>query len=222
MLDLALGIATLVMRRRRALWIAQMALMAGYTLLITVFLPEFWLHPYGPLLKNLPMLAAIAVLLCWRTAEMEYLVAKWLHILSSTLLFGTGLGSAYYMLLTSLHARRARGGGGGALRGARGLALHHDDDRVPAVERLYLMHLAGFPLTTRGSSFRSRSTCSPAPAGCRWCGCRSACATWPTPPSRAASRCRRGIGRICGAGWRSAFRRSALVVVFYLMVAKPA
>jgi uncharacterized protein YbjT (DUF2867 family) len=63
LLDLAFGIATLVMRRRRMLWIAQIALMAGYTLLITVFLPEFWLHPYGPLLKNLPMLAAIAVLL---------------------------------------------------------------------------------------------------------------------------------------------------------------
>lgn len=33
---------------------------------------------------------------------MEYLVTKWLHILSSTLLFGTGLGSAYYMFFTSL------------------------------------------------------------------------------------------------------------------------
>lgn len=33
---------------------------------------------------------------------MEYLVVKWLHILSSTLLFGTGLGSAYYMFFASL------------------------------------------------------------------------------------------------------------------------
>ncbi len=32
---------------------------------------------------------------------MEYLVAKWLHVLSSTLLFGTGLGSAYYMFFAS-------------------------------------------------------------------------------------------------------------------------
>jgi uncharacterized membrane protein len=32
---------------------------------------------------------------------MEYLIAKWLHILSSTFLFGTGIGSAFYMLLTS-------------------------------------------------------------------------------------------------------------------------
>jgi uncharacterized membrane protein len=32
---------------------------------------------------------------------------KWLHILSSTVLFGTGIGSAFYMLVTSL-ARDAR------------------------------------------------------------------------------------------------------------------
>lgn len=32
---------------------------------------------------------------------MEYLTVKWLHILSSTLLFGTGLGSAFYMFFTN-------------------------------------------------------------------------------------------------------------------------
>lgn len=32
---------------------------------------------------------------------MEYLIAKWLHVLSSTVLFGTGLGSAYYMFFAS-------------------------------------------------------------------------------------------------------------------------
>ena len=31
----------------------------------------------------------------------EYLVVKWLHVLSSTILFGTGLGSAFYMFLAS-------------------------------------------------------------------------------------------------------------------------
>jgi uncharacterized membrane protein len=31
----------------------------------------------------------------------EYLVVKWIHILSSTLLFGTGLGSAFYMFFAS-------------------------------------------------------------------------------------------------------------------------
>lgn len=62
LLDLVLGVATLTMRRRRRLWQAQMLLIVGYTLIITVFLPEFWLHPYGPVLKNLPLLAAILML----------------------------------------------------------------------------------------------------------------------------------------------------------------
>ena len=30
--------------------------------LITLFLPEYWLHPYGPISKNLPILASIALL----------------------------------------------------------------------------------------------------------------------------------------------------------------
>jgi uncharacterized protein YbjT (DUF2867 family) len=61
-LDLALGVATLVMKRRRALWIFQFVLVLAYTVIITVALPEQWLHPYGPVAKNLPILAAIALL----------------------------------------------------------------------------------------------------------------------------------------------------------------
>jgi hypothetical protein len=61
-LDLALGAATLLMRRRRWLWLAQFALIFAYTIIITVKLPEFWLHPYGPILKNLPLLACLALL----------------------------------------------------------------------------------------------------------------------------------------------------------------
>lgn len=33
---------------------------------------------------------------------MEYLLFKWLHVLSSTVLFGTGIGSAFYFLVASL------------------------------------------------------------------------------------------------------------------------
>src|SRR5690606_1913776 len=45
-LDLAFGVATVAMRRRR-LWLyrAQLLLIAGYTVIITLRLPEFWLHP---------------------------------------------------------------------------------------------------------------------------------------------------------------------------------
>jgi hypothetical protein len=60
-LDCAIGIATLL-APGRILWRAQTVLILGYTAIITVFLPEFWLHPFGPLLKNLPILAILAVL----------------------------------------------------------------------------------------------------------------------------------------------------------------
>ncbi|WP_017759760.1 DUF2269 family protein [Pseudacidovorax intermedius] len=33
---------------------------------------------------------------------MEYLTLKWIHVLSSTVLFGTGIGSAYYLLAATL------------------------------------------------------------------------------------------------------------------------
>lgn len=61
-LDFAFGAATLVLRKRRPLWLMQMALILFYTAVITLHLPEFWAHPYGPILKNLPMLAAIWLL----------------------------------------------------------------------------------------------------------------------------------------------------------------
>ena len=61
-LDFGIGIATLLLPDRRWLWRAQLAIIAGYTAIITLFLPEQWLHPYGPVLKNLPLLAAIWLL----------------------------------------------------------------------------------------------------------------------------------------------------------------
>jgi hypothetical protein len=65
-LDLLLGLAILLLARRRWLWLAQLALIGFYTVVIAIKLPEFLLHPYGPLTKNLPMLAAI-----WLLYELE-------------------------------------------------------------------------------------------------------------------------------------------------------
>jgi uncharacterized membrane protein YphA (DoxX/SURF4 family) len=62
LLDLAFGVATLALRSARWLWLAQIALIAAYTVIISVRLPEYWLHPYGPILKNLPMLALLLLL----------------------------------------------------------------------------------------------------------------------------------------------------------------
>jgi uncharacterized protein YbjT (DUF2867 family) len=62
LLDLVLGIATVVLRRRRRLWLFQAAVIALYTGIITVALPDQWLHPYGPVTKNVPLLAILALL----------------------------------------------------------------------------------------------------------------------------------------------------------------
>ncbi|MEJ8839575.1 NAD(P)H-binding protein [Ramlibacter sp. AN1133] len=64
LLDLLLGLLTLAApaRWRRGVWLAQLALVGAYTVLISIFLPEYWLHPYGPVTKNLPILALIALL----------------------------------------------------------------------------------------------------------------------------------------------------------------
>lgn len=65
-LDIALGVLALMPRRARWLWAAQAGLILAYTGIITWRLPEFWLHPYGPILKNVPLLA-----LLWLLHELE-------------------------------------------------------------------------------------------------------------------------------------------------------
>lgn len=45
--------------RPRAIWPAQIALILFYSLAIAWRLQEYWLHPFGPLAKNVPMLAVI-------------------------------------------------------------------------------------------------------------------------------------------------------------------
>lgn len=79
---------------------------------------------------------------------MEYLVVKWLHILSSTLLFGTGLGSAFYMFFASL-TRDARV----VATVVRYVVIADYAFTTPTiilqpVTGLYLIHLAGFPLSS--------------------------------------------------------------------------
>jgi len=67
-LDLLLGALSLMpsalVRWRQWVWPAQMVLIVCYSAVIAVRLPEFWLHPYGPMTKNLPLLALLALLTC--------------------------------------------------------------------------------------------------------------------------------------------------------------
>jgi ABC-type amino acid transport system permease subunit len=62
LLDIALGVGVFVLRDRRWLWAAQIAVMLAYTVLISIWLPEWWLHPYGPMIKNVPLLVATMLL----------------------------------------------------------------------------------------------------------------------------------------------------------------
>lgn len=60
-LDIALGAATLL-RPSRRLWQAQFGVIALYSLLIAWRLPAFLVHPFAPVLKNLPIAAMLALL----------------------------------------------------------------------------------------------------------------------------------------------------------------
>lgn len=153
---------------------------------------------------------------------MEYLIVKWLHILSSTFLFGTGIGSAFYMLFTSLS------------RDVRAIAVvsryvvladwifTSTTVVLQPLTGFYLIHLAGFPLT---SLWIAASIGLYLLAGACWLP-----VVWMQIRMRdmAQAAAREG-GELPARYWRylrlwtvlgiPAFL--ALVAVFYLMVAKP-
>lgn len=64
-LDIALGILTIA-RPSPILWRTQAMLVLAYSVIIAYCLPWYWLHPFGPVLKNLPIL-----LLLWLLHEHE-------------------------------------------------------------------------------------------------------------------------------------------------------
>lgn len=80
---------------------------------------------------------------------MDYVVIKWLHILSSTILFGTGIGSAFYLLCASLN------------RDTRVIAFVSKyvviadwlftatTVIIQPVTGFYMMHLVGMPMNSR-------------------------------------------------------------------------
>jgi hypothetical protein len=61
-LDAALGVA-LWLRPSRRVCLAALLLMLLMTLAATVLIPDLWLHPLGPLTKNLPLAAMLWVLI---------------------------------------------------------------------------------------------------------------------------------------------------------------
>ena len=80
---------------------------------------------------------------------MEYQIWKWLHVLSSTLLFGTGLGTAFFMFFTN------RSGDVRAIAVVTRYVVIADwlftatTVVFQPLSGLMMMHLAGIPLTAR-------------------------------------------------------------------------
>lgn len=80
---------------------------------------------------------------------MDYVVVKWLHILSSTFLFGTGIGSAWYMLFATLS------------RDVRAIAVVSRNvviadwiftattAVIQPLTGFYMIHLAGYPFHSK-------------------------------------------------------------------------
>lgn len=154
---------------------------------------------------------------------MEYLLVKWLHILSSTLLFGTGLGSAFYMFFASL-TRDPRI----VATVVRYVVIADYAFTTPTVilqpaTGFYLIHLAGFPVT---SSWIAASIALYLLAGACWLP-----VVWMQIKMRdMAAAAAAGGGELPPRYWSflkwwvalGVVAFVALVAVFYLMVAKPA
>ena len=152
----------------------------------------------------------------------EYLVVKWLHVLSSTILFGTGIGSAYYMLRASLE---------------RDPRVVHATVRhvvfadwvfttttivVQPLTGFYLIHLAGFPMA---SAWIAWSIALYFVAGACWLP-----VVWMQIRMRDMAREAEQAGTPLPERYFRFFRYwialgipafLALVVIFWLMVAKP-
>ena len=78
---------------------------------------------------------------------MDYLLLKWIHIVSSTILFGTGIGSAFFMFMANRRKDVA-----GIYFATRHVVIADWLFTTPSViiqllSGLYLVHLGGYHLT---------------------------------------------------------------------------
>jgi uncharacterized membrane protein len=153
----------------------------------------------------------------------SYLFLKWLHVISSTILFGTGIGTAFYMLRASLSRDAAA-----AYFVARQVVVADwiftaTAVVVQPVTGFWLAHVAGFPLDSRWIVW---STILYVLAGACWLPvvyilyamrdlARASAATGAPLPARYWR-----LFRLWFALGIPAF--VSLLVVFWLMIAKPA
>lgn len=150
-----------------------------------------------------------------------YLIAKWLHILSATVLFGTGIGTAFQMVWAMRGDRAEVVAGVGAGVVAADWLFTLPAGIVQPLTGVWLAHLAGFGLT---EPWLLAAYALYAVALAAWLPvvrlqyrirdlCRSA-GPGPVPPDA-----RRLYRFWFLLGWPGF---GALVAVFWLMVSKPA
>ncbi len=58
-LDIVIGLWLLTSIKIRLCCIIQVVIIAVYTVLLTFIEPSFWLHPFGPITKNIPIVVLI-------------------------------------------------------------------------------------------------------------------------------------------------------------------
>jgi uncharacterized membrane protein len=154
---------------------------------------------------------------------MEYMIWKWLHILSSTLLFGTGIGTAFFMFMTN------RAGDVRAIASVTRTVVVADwiftatTVVFQPLSGLMMMKITGIPLT---ATWIWLSFVLYGVAGACWLP-----VVWIQMKMRgmAVAAAAAGASTLPERYWR--FERvwivlgipafTALVIVFYLMVAKP-
>jgi len=154
---------------------------------------------------------------------LDYLIAKWAHIVSSTLLFGTGIGSAFYLLSATL-GRDARIVAAVARHVVRADWLFTATTAVfQLLSGLWLAHRLGLPL---GSRWIAWSLALYAVAIACWLPVVRLQIRMRDAATRAAAE-----GRPLPAAYRRDFRRwialgipalLCFLAIFYLMAAKPA
>ena len=63
LLDAAIGFLLLIGRRLKWCYALQIILITSYSVLLSLIAPESWLHPFGPITKNIPIIVLIFVLM---------------------------------------------------------------------------------------------------------------------------------------------------------------
>ncbi len=117
--EIVLGLRVLLKRMDGWRAAQQAELILGFSAILTATQPELWLHPLGPLTKNLPLLAVVAVL--WRVDRRGWdRVGEWtLRGGMAVIWLGDGVAAQFLYGLTPPEA--AAGAGVPPPRRRRGL-----------------------------------------------------------------------------------------------------